>query len=214
MPLMKRNLANILNTASGAGIFALLPLKAWAQNTPAMSGTSSYEQPLFFGIALTIVFIWSRVLISEYRHLCGQLDDNKVSLGRKDEYREMLNVSPDAVLISDDHRLRYANPAALKLFGAASFDVLAENRPIDLVDPEQLDAARALRQESLRTGRGSNYAIETLKHDDDGACVVNSFHAHVRHDHVVQTDQQACNSHFDSGGITSAADARASHIGI
>lgn len=159
MPLMKRNLANILNTASGAGIFALLPLKAWAQNTPAMSGTSSYEQPLFFGIALAIVFIWSRVLISEYRHLCGQLDDNKVSLGRKDEYREMLNVSPDAVLISDDHRLRYANPAALKLFGAASFDVLAENRPIDLVDPEQLDAARALRQESLRTGRGSNYAI-------------------------------------------------------
>jgi PAS domain S-box-containing protein len=159
MPLLKRYRMFKLYAASGAAMLALRPLDAWAQTIPANSGNWPYEEAVWFGGALIIAFLWARVLMIEYTHLCSRLDDTKEFVGRNDEYREMLNVSPDGVLIGANDRLLYANPAALKMFGAATFDILAEKRPIDLVDPAFLGIAEAMRRESLKTRRGTDYSI-------------------------------------------------------
>lgn len=171
MPLLTRYRLTSFNAALGVAIWTLLPLEAWAQNTSANAATSSYQQALWFGAVLAMAFLWVRVLMAEYRHLCSRLDDRQEGggesaghnvgkkIGQNDEYREMLNVSPDAVMISVNDRLVYANPAALKMFAATAFDDLARVRPIDLVDPDSLGLAEAMRRESLKTGRGTDYSI-------------------------------------------------------
>lgn len=159
MPLLKRYRMIKFKAAFGATVLTLLPLEAWAQNTPISSATWSYEPALWFGAAAAIVFLWVCILMAEYRHLCSRLDNSKQLVGQTDEYREMLNVSPDAVMITVNDGLVYANPAALKMFAATTFDELANTRPIDLVDPASLGTAEAMRRQSLTTGRGTDYSI-------------------------------------------------------
>lgn len=159
MPLLKRYRLINLNAAAFASMLALLPQEALAQTSIDVFGTTSYQPALWLGAALAIVFLWTRVLMIEYRHLRARLDDGKEFAGRNDEYQGMLNASPDAVLISVDDRLVYANPAALKMFGAPSFAAFAGCRSIDLVHPDDLETAKALRRESLRVGRGTDYAV-------------------------------------------------------
>jgi PAS domain-containing protein len=146
-------------SASGAGMLASRPLDAWAQNIFANSGNWPNEPAVWFAGALMIAFLWARVLMIQYRYLRSRLDDSRESVGRNDEYREMLNVSPDGVMISVNDRLLYANPAALKLCGAATFGLLADKRPITLVDSGFLRITEAMRRESLKTRRGTDYSI-------------------------------------------------------
>ena len=159
MPLLKRYLTLGLNAAFCASILALLPVEAWAQAAPAVSGASSFAPALWFGIAAMIACLWIWVLIAEYRNLRARQADGEQPVGRDDEYREMLNVSPDGVMISANDQLLYANPAALKMLGASTFAELADVRPIDLVDPACLGTAEAMRRESLKTGQGTDYSI-------------------------------------------------------
>ena len=159
MPLLKRYRMFKFYATSGAGMLALRPLDAWAQNTFANSGNWPAEPAVWFSGALMIAFLWAWVLMIQYRYLRSRLDDSREFVGRNDEYREILNVSPDGVMISVNDRLLYANPAALKLFGAATFDLLAAKRPITLVDSGFLRIPETMRRESLKTRRGTNYLI-------------------------------------------------------
>ena len=176
MPRLKRYRINNLCAVFCASLLALTPLEAWAQAISADSGILRYGEVLWFAAALMIAVVWVQVLVAEYRHLCSRLDGGNQSVERDSEYREMLNVSPDAIMISVDDRLLYANPAALKMFRAATFGELAAHRPIDLVDPEYLGVAEALRRESLKTRRGTDYSIirhtrlDGAKIDTEVAC--------------------------------------------
>lgn len=159
MPLLKRYRVINLKAILGAGVLTLVPAAAWAQSTAAISVAPAYQPALWFGAALVVVSIWAFALRMEYRHLLSRLDRNVPASAHNDEYREMLNASPDAVLISVDDRLVYANPAALKMFAASSFAELAKHRSIDLVHPDYLETAKAMRRESLKTGRGTDYSV-------------------------------------------------------
>lgn len=159
MPLSKRYLTTRLHAALCTGVLALLPVQAWAQGGPPVSGAVSYAPALWFGIAAMIACLWVWVLAAEYRHLRERQAGDENPAGRDDEYREMLNVSPDGVMICANDQLLYANPAALSMFGASAFAELAAVRPIDLVDPECLGLAEALRREVLKTERGTDYSI-------------------------------------------------------
>lgn len=159
MPLLKRYLTTRLNAALCASILALLPLQAWAQGASAVTGVGSYSSAFWFGIAAMIACLWIWVLMAEYRHLCARQAGRENPVGQDDEYRQMLNVSPDSVMICANDQLLYANPAALNMFGASAFAELAAVRPIDLVHPECLGMAEAMRREMLKTGRGTDYSI-------------------------------------------------------
>lgn len=176
MPLLKRFCMIKCYAATGASIMAALPSEAFAQDTRAVDGNWPYEPAFWFCLVSMFAFIWARTLMIEYRQLRARLDRGAVIDGRDDEYREMLNVSPDAIMISDNHRLVYANPAALKMFAATTFDDLAKVRPIDLVDPASLGLAEAMRRQSLESRRGTDYSVirhsrlDGEKIDAEAAC--------------------------------------------
>lgn len=159
-------------------MLASRPLDAWAQNTFANFGNWPNEPAVWFTGALMIAFLWARVLMIQYRYLRSRPDDSREFVARNEEYREMLNVSPDGVMISVNDRLFYANPAALKLFGAEKFDLLADKRLIILVDFGFLRITQAMRRESLKTRHGTHYSIvrhtrlDGAKIDAEVACAL------------------------------------------
>jgi PAS domain-containing protein len=69
-----------------------------------------------------------------------------------DEYREMLQISPDAVLINSNERFVYANSAALRMFAAPSLETLVRRRGFEVVHPDFRDAAAAIRRRDREYG--------------------------------------------------------------
>src|SRR5213593_3471733 len=59
-----------------------------------------------------------------------------------DRYRRLVESSPDGILIVDDERIAFANPAAVDLFGANGADRLSRRSLFDRLDPECHEAVR------------------------------------------------------------------------
>ncbi|ABK99669.1 hybrid sensor histidine kinase/response regulator [Pelobacter propionicus] len=75
------------------------------------------------------------------------------SLRRSEErYRSLVELSPDAVFINLKNRIVFVNPAAVRLFGAASAQQLLGKSPFDLMHPDCHDVIRA-RIEQQRAGQ-------------------------------------------------------------
>lgn len=70
----------------------------------------------------------------------------------EDRYRSLVELSPDAVFINLDNRIVFVNPAAVRLFGAASAQQLLGKSPFDLMHPDYHDIVRA-RTEQQRAGQ-------------------------------------------------------------
>jgi PAS domain-containing protein len=62
----------------------------------------------------------------------------------EERYRELVQSSPEAVIVHSDGEFLYANPAALRLYGAQSIDQLREKTILDLIpeDERAIIAAR------------------------------------------------------------------------
>ncbi|OGD45808.1 hypothetical protein A3K70_04505 [Candidatus Bathyarchaeota archaeon RBG_16_48_13] len=54
-------------------------------------------------------------------------------------YRVLVDSAPDAILVHREGNLLYANPAALELYGAKSFDELASHNLLELVPSEDVE---------------------------------------------------------------------------
>jgi two-component system, NarL family, sensor histidine kinase UhpB len=52
------------------------------------------------------------------------------------DYRRLVELSPDAILISSDNRLVFINPAALRLFGASAPEELLGKSPFEVFHPD------------------------------------------------------------------------------
>jgi PAS domain S-box-containing protein len=57
----------------------------------------------------------------------------------EDRYRKLVEISPDAVLLHQDGRIMYANPAAVRLTGAGTPGSLIGKAILDIVAPEYRD---------------------------------------------------------------------------
>jgi PAS domain S-box-containing protein len=53
-----------------------------------------------------------------------------------DRYRRLVELSPDGILISQDNRLVFVNPAALRLFGASAPEQVIGRSPFDVFHPD------------------------------------------------------------------------------
>ena len=60
----------------------------------------------------------------------------------EEQYRGLVQLSPDAILINRNNRFTFANPAALRLFGASSADQLLGKSPYDLIHPDYHETVR------------------------------------------------------------------------
>ena len=61
----------------------------------------------------------------------------------EERYRTLIEWSPDAILVHRHTHIKYANPAALKLFGAPDLQSLLRKRTTDLIHPTCLESQRS-----------------------------------------------------------------------
>jgi PAS domain S-box-containing protein len=87
--------------------------------------------------------------------ICRDITDNKKveeSLRESEErYRELVQSSPEAVIVHRDGQFLYANPAALRLYGAESFDQLQSKAVLELI-PEDERAGISTRMKHVKAG--------------------------------------------------------------
>jgi PAS domain S-box-containing protein len=89
----------------------------------------------------------------ELRHRNAELNRLVMELRESEErYRRLVELSPDAILVHAGGSYVFANPAAARLFGAATPEKLYGKRVLDLVPPSQRDQVKKRMQKSLRGG--------------------------------------------------------------
>lgn len=67
-------------------------------------------------------------------------------------YRSLVDLSPDGVVVSEDTRIRFVNPAGVRLAGASGADELVGRSLLDFVDPD-MHAVVQERLEAVKQGR-------------------------------------------------------------
>jgi len=60
----------------------------------------------------------------------------------EERYRQLVEISPDAVIIHQDGKITYLNPAAMKMLGAKDASELHGKKILDLIHPDYRDAVR------------------------------------------------------------------------
>ncbi len=76
-----------------------------------------------------------------------QVPLERALLETEERYQALVEATPDAILVHDNGRLLYANPSALRLFGARTFDELRAHSAFDLAPPELHPQLRARLQQ-------------------------------------------------------------------
>ncbi len=82
----------------------------------------------------------------------------------EERYRSLVELSPDGVVVSDDNRIRFVNPAGVRLAGASDADELIGRSLLDFVDPEMHPVIQE-RIETVKQGRAVaplEYALRRL----------------------------------------------------
>ena len=60
----------------------------------------------------------------------------------EERYRQLVEISPDAVIIHQDGKITYLNPAAMKMLGAKDASELLGKKILDLIHPDYRDTVR------------------------------------------------------------------------
>ncbi len=89
----------------------------------------------------------------------------------EERYRLLVQLSPDPVLIHNTRRILFANPAAVKLFGARNLADLVGRPPAELMHPDSLRELQA-RWPELQAGRSLPFTIAKVQQLDGGTIEV------------------------------------------
>ena len=95
-------------------------------------------------------------LEAEKRHLQDALQQSE------ERYKSVVEFSPHAVVVHRDGRIIYANPAAIKMFGASSLQDLAGSSILDRVHPD--DHQSLIAQVKRATGKVGSARLIELKY--------------------------------------------------
>jgi PAS domain S-box-containing protein len=67
----------------------------------------------------------------------------------EEKYRTLIEMSPDAILIHDEGRILYANPATAQLFSVSNSNDLIGKDPFTVIHPDSHAIGRAIAQETM-----------------------------------------------------------------
>lgn len=146
------------------GAYAILPLRSrgriigtlnFAWNKPRSISASEVDYYTSIGNELGIILENVRIYEAEKKRT-GELGELRKNLEKlveektrelqavnsllrqsEQQYREIIEVSPDAYFILADNQIVYANPAALQLFGTNKLEQTSLNFLRDLITPEK-----------------------------------------------------------------------------
>ena len=74
--------------------------------------------------------------ITEHKKLESRLQESE------ERYRALVDLAPDAILVHRDGHIYYANAAAVRMFGADTFNELVKHNLLDLIVPDDRENAR------------------------------------------------------------------------
>ncbi len=84
----------------------------------------------------------------------------------EERYRQLVEISPDAIIVHCEGKIVYANSTALKLYGAANPNDLLGKAALDLVHPGDRDMVRERILEVLKSGQTTPIIEERLSRLD------------------------------------------------
>jgi len=118
----------VAGAAAWIGVTDALFLR-WFPNPVELVQWSSFKGWAFVGASGLGLHLLLRLVFSRQRR------DASAARHAESRHRALVESSPDGILVQMGEAIAYANPAALRLFGAASADDLLGRQALDLVDP-------------------------------------------------------------------------------
>ena len=154
-----------------AAMFALQFIGMLALDLPI---PASYDVPVTLLSLLIAILICGFALHTQ----AGELVQTNVRLNDSQaRYRQLVELSPDAIFIETDGLIVFANSAAHKLLGATSTEQLLGKQMLDMVAPESRDSAAERLGELLAHGRWLEPLEEKLIRFDGGTVEVEAIGA-------------------------------------
>jgi PAS domain S-box-containing protein len=83
----------------------------------------------------------------------------------EDRYRNLVEISPDAVILHHEGRIVYVNPAAVSLFGAAGPDEIIGKSVFELIQPEYRETVRNNIRKDLEGEKTPTTELQMLRID-------------------------------------------------
>lgn len=145
-------LMTLLSTASCLGLWLMASLQVLPrQFVPPTAVYAGHQIIINLLSAVLIVFV-----VRAYGLGLAQLKEAKNKLKKhalalensEDRYRTLIEWSPEAMLVHRLGKIIYANPAAIKLFGAPNAAALLAKKTTDLIHPDD-HAVQAARMKSI-----------------------------------------------------------------
>ena len=103
-----------------------------------------------------------------FRDITDRLAAEAAAEESTERFRLVVESTPDGVLIHTDSIIRYANPAAVRIYGAESADALVGTPMLERVSAEFRDVVRQ-RIATINSGRGDAEALEEVLLRVDGS---------------------------------------------
>ncbi len=94
-------------------------------------------EPLFDNAGAVVGLMVAQTDIADREHFKRAYQESET------RYRDLSDGAPDAIIVHSDDKFLHANPAALKLFRARSFEMLQHFDVLDLVHPDDREKVRA-----------------------------------------------------------------------
>jgi|GEM_PF-1909284 len=108
---------------------------------------------LLCGVSIVYIRKAYRSRINELNHISSELAGFTDLLEHSEaRYRTLIEWMPEAILVHRNTQIVYANPAALRLFGAPDLATLKRKRTTDLICPDQLES-QMQRMHQIVTGQ-------------------------------------------------------------
>jgi PAS domain S-box-containing protein/putative nucleotidyltransferase with HDIG domain len=98
------------------------------------------------------------LLVRSIRHAIQREEGDKLLRESRERYQGLVDMMPDSILVHQDHKIAFVNPATVKLLAAQSADELIGRDMLDIVHPDYKKVV-AERMQSLAEGN-SQTAME------------------------------------------------------
>ena len=115
-----------------------------------------FYQVFFFAVTFSLFLMINQRLFWEMGIQQKELKESEI------RYRQLIELSPDALFVYRNNKINLVNPAAVTLLGAKSVDQLINKDVFDLVHPDDLETARIRTSNVIKKGETAPLHEEKL----------------------------------------------------